>query len=795
MMIQSSDKQAALLGLISIASLASITYEITLLRIFSLSLGYHFAFMVISIAMLGLGASGTLLALYPRLKQSRSIPLLSLLLGVSICLSYLLANSIPFDPARLPWDRIQLLFISLYYSLLLAPFLCFGLIVSIAFSTMTAPTGYIYAADLAGGGAGAILTFFLLSLGSPEQTVLIISLLPLLATMTHPGRAIKMLATVCVLLILSLLYTGPQFLTPRISPYKALQVALQFPGAEHIRTLYSPYSQVDLFKSPAARFAPGLSFTYLEDLPDQTGITIDGGAIHAITDERDQGKLDFINYLPSGIPYILSRKEEVLILEPKGGLAVLTAKHYGSKNIYAVDSNPLVIEAVRRQGKQIGSNMYDNNTWTGMGRSWLASSTKRFDIIDVSIMGAMPGSSFGFSEDYRYTVEAFEMYINSLKPEGFLSLSLFIIPPLRTELRLLSTIMAAAERPGIQDAALHIAAIRSWGSLTVLFKKSPLTSDDVKRIKQFCRTMRFDLVYYPGIQESESNVHIKTPDNTYYHSFQQIIQPQTREHFENAYLFDIRPVRDENPFFHYYLKFKNIRNIYRLMGEKWQFFIEEGYLLPIQFLQAGLLSIVLIVLPLLRLRTVRARPGTPNLMLLLPYFACLGLGFLFVEIAFIQKMILVLETPAHAASAVIASLLISSGIGSALSQRMNRLSSPAVLLVLAGIALVYGIMLPWAMSFIAHYPATIKIVLVFFLLMPAGALMGVPLPLGLSFIGKTRPELIPWAWAINGCFSVLAPILAVMLALSTGFNMVILAGAFMYCLAFFSITRARKAAG
>lgn len=795
MMIQSPGKQTAFLGIIFIASLASITYEITLLRIFSLSLWYHFAFMVISIAMLGLGASGTLLALYPRLKQSRAIPLLSLLLGISICLSYFLANSIPFDPARLPWERIQLLYISLYYSVLLVPFFCFGLIVSIAFSTMTAPTGYIYAADLVGGGAGAILTFLLLSLGGPEQAVLIISILPILAAMTYSGRTIKLLATAFVLLILSLLYTGPQFLVPRISPYKPLQVALQFPGAEHISTLYSPYSRVDLFKSPAARFAPGLSFKYLEDLPDQTGITIDAGAIHAITDERDQAKLDFINYLPSGMPYILSRKEDVLILEPKAGLAVLMAKQYGSKNIYAVESNPLVIEAVRRQGKRIASNIYDNNTWTGMGRSWLASSTRRFDIIDLSIMGAMPASSFGFSEDYRYTVEAFETYIKSLKPEGFLSLSLFIIPPLRTELRLLSTIMAAAEQLGIQDAAQHIAAIRSWGSLTLLFKKSPLTSDDVKRIKRFSHAMRFDLVYYPGIQESESNVHIKTPDNAYYHSFQRIIDAQTREQFENEYLFDIRPVHDENPFFHYYLKFKHIGSIYQLMGEKWQFFIEEGYLLPILFLQAGLLSIVLILLPILRLRAARSRPGTPNLMLFLPYFACLGLGFLFVEIAFIQKMILVLETPAHAASTVIASLLISSGIGSALSQRRGRLSRPAVLLVLAGIALVYSFMLPWTMSSIAHFSTTIKIALVFLLLMPAGALMGIPFPLGLTFIGRTRPELIPWAWAINGCFSVLAPILAVMLALSTGFNMVILAGASMYCLAFALLARAQKAAG
>jgi hypothetical protein len=193
----------------------------------------------------------------------------------------------------------------------------------------------------------------------------------------------------CVILIANLLfaYFHPQFIEPRISPYKPLEAALRFPGAEHLDTYYSPFTRVDIFKSPAVRFAPGLSFKYLRDLPDQTGISIDASEIFAITDNRDKKNLDFLRYLPSSLPYDLSPKKEVLIIEPKGGLSVLQAEYYRALNIYKVDSNPLVIEAVSEYQKRFSSNLYGKNTRTGSGRSLLSSTDKQFDLIDLSPWG------------------------------------------------------------------------------------------------------------------------------------------------------------------------------------------------------------------------------------------------------------------------------------------------------------------------------------------------------------------------------------------------------------------------
>jgi hypothetical protein len=786
------DTDRSIFPQIFIVSLSSLAYELTLTRIFSISLWYHFAFMVISIAMLGIAASGTLLSVYPRLKDPRYIQSYILLFCISVPASYLLMNGIPFDPARLSWDRTQVIYLGLYYLILSFPFFSFGMIISSALSTMTGSTGQIYGADLTGAGTGSLLTLWLLSAGGPEQAVFIIASLPALVLCIYSRKRLRLAS--CLLFIINLLviYLHPQFIDPRISPYKPLEAALRFPGAEHLKTYYSPFTQVDLFRSPAVRFAPGLSFRYLRDLPEQTGISIDAADIYAITDAGNKKGLDFLAYLPSSLPYELSRKKEVLIIEPKGGLSVLQAEYYRAGNISKVDSNPLVIRSVREYQRGSSSDIYQRNTLTGLGRSRLASTDQKFDLIDLSLMGSVPAGSFGFSEDYRFTVEAFEEYLDHLTPEGMLSASLFIIPPPRTELRVLGTIIQASARLGIRDLSDHLAAIRSWDTTTFIFKKSPLSRGDIEVIKSFALDRRFDIVYYPGITEKETNLFIKIPSNEFFHAFIKLISPETREGFISAYLFDIRPVRDDAPFFHFYLRLENIREIYRLIGEKWQYFMEEGYLLPVIFIQVLFLSILLVLLPLIRFRMKDNLDRTLNLdwdlFLTLAYFAFLGTGFMFIEISFIQKMILPLENPSYAAAAVLSSILISSGTGSLLTQHLKIFQKTSVLLLLSAVVLVYSLSLPLVMTGISTYALIPKILSVFTILMPAGILMGVPFPLGLIFLGRARPELIPWALAVNGCFSVLSPVLAVMFAISAGFKAVLLTGMMVYILAFCSLS-------
>ncbi|MCL5023868.1 MAG: hypothetical protein M1497_10975 [Nitrospirae bacterium] len=791
------EQRKILLG-IFLFSFSSLSYEIALTRVFSISLWYHFAFLVITLAMLGIGASGTVLSLYPGLRASsrpgevsEKIALYGLLLGAAITLSYLLSNRLPFDPVRLPWERVQLLYLFLYCLFLSVPFFSFGLSVSTGISAASGKSGLLYGADFTGAGAGSVALLFVLSKTAPENAILLASSIASAGAFLI-GKGKTRAASVFLIASNLLLFATPDLIAPRISPYKGLQIALKYPGAEHIRTYHGPFSRVDVFRSPAVRFAPGLSLRYLDELPEQTGLSVDGGKTNAITGAGNEDALAFLKFLPPALAYEMRKRDDVLVLDPEGGLDVLLARHYHSGNISSVESNPLVTQVIGRDFNDFSQGIYDKNTWTGMGRSWLKTRNEQFDLIDMPLTGTSPAGAFGVAEDYRFTAEAFKEYLGHLKKDGILCIHLFIVPPPRVELRLLNTLVTSMEEMGIGETENKIISIRSWGTVCLLAKREPLTSDEIRAVRKFSKEMRFDLVLLPGIREEEANLYVKMPSNDYFNAFRKILDPASRASFERDYLFDIAPVRDDNPFFHYYLKLRNLGPTYRVMGEKWQFFIEEGYLLPIVFLQVLILSGLFIALPAVSRREAEARVEktqnerfTPIRRLTsLLYFAFLGVGYMFVEIPLIQKMILPLENPSYAVSSVLTSMLVSSGAGSLLSQRVGALRRPCAVLAAAAVIVGYSVLLPSISDAVSSQPMPLRIVSAFAFLVPLAFLMGIPFPTGMRTIGEKSPDMIPWAWAVNGCLSVLAPILAVMLAMAVGFKAVFWMGAAAYFLAF-----------
>ena len=775
-----ADTRRSILPLVFAASFASLAYELALIRLLSITLWYHFAFMVVSIAMLGIGASGTLLSVVPRLKDDRKVPLYVLLLSVAIPASYLIAGRIPFDPARLSWDWMQLFTIGLFAVVLSVPFLFFGLAVSTCFAALPGSAGAIYAADLLGAGAGSVALFALLYASGPEQTLFLMSMLAATAAFVRGGKAVRFASALLLGMELFLLLTQPAFIRPIMSAYKPLPFALNYPGARTMETRYSPYARIDIFQSPAVRFAPGLSLTYLDPLPPQTGVAVDGGDIHAITDAGDPPRMKFIDHLPSALPYVLGHPRDVLVLEPKGGLALHLAIRSGAKYILSVGSNPLLQEIVNERGRITPPPGVYLQNMTGLGRSRIAQLDRNFDVISTSLLGSLLPGAYGLSEDYGATIDAFRAYLERLAPGGVLSLDLYLLPPARSELRLLATVLQAAEEAGITNGASNIAVVRSWDTVTILFKNSALTSSDIGAIRRFCEKNRFDTVYYPGMRPGEGNRYVRMQNNNYADAFRNIINRETRSAFIRDYIFDIRPVRDAAPFAHYYLKLENIGDIYRTMGGKWQYFFEEGYLLPLLLLQVLVVSLIVMLLPLLkRLRSDRT-PTAPILPGTFLYFGTLGLGYLFIEVAFMQMMMLPLEHPGYAAGTVVASILAGSGLGGYLSQKREPRIGPSALLVLSGAIVLYALSLPFLANVLVRLPLAARVISCFILFFPAGTLMGMPLPLGLSLLGRRDPDLIPWAWAVNGCCSVVSPILAMLIALSAGFTIVLLCGAGMY---------------
>jgi len=766
--------------LIFLVSMASLAFEVLLTRIFSITLWYHFAFMVISIAMLGFAASGTILALYPGLSRLDRIGWYTLALGGAMPTGFLLANLVAFDPVRLAWDRWELLNILLTYLCLALPFFCAGLVIATAFSMENQRAGLLYGADLVGAGTGSIGILLLMGSVPTEEGVFVISLVVVCAAFLVGGIRLRVTALLLGGTILGLLILQPGFSRPRISPYKGLEAALRYPGAEHLRTWHTPFAQIDTFKSPAVRYAPGLSLRYQELLPEQIGVSIDGGEVNAVTAVADPAALAFLDHLPAALPYALGPRREVLILDPKGGLPVLSARRNGAERIATVESVSSLEKVIREELRIYSGDLYGRESRTGLGRTWLAGGTRRFDLIDITLQSTEPSAAFGISEDYRFTMEAFREYLGHLTDNGILSVNLFIIPPPRTELRILATLATALEESGVREPGAHLAIIRSWGTLTFLVKRSPLTPAEATAVRSFAQEQRFDLAWLSGATAEESNVHVRTRDFDYFRAFRTILSPTERNSFLAGYLFDVRPVRDEAPFFSHFLRLDRLPETYRTMGGKWQFFLEEGYILPAVFVQAVAISVLLLTLPAL----AGKRPGAAARKGFLPYFALLGLAYMFVEVALIQKLILTLEDPPVAVAAVLASLLISSGIGSLLSHRHPRLARPATTLVLALFVALCAMLLPPLFVIASPWPLPLRSVFFCLLVAIPGSLMGIPFPTGLRLLGQVDPGLIPWAWTINGVFSVLAPLLAVMAAMATGFRGVLLLGAAAYLLAF-----------
>ncbi len=778
---------------ISFVSLAMLSYEAALTRIFSIALWHHFAFMVVSIAMLGIAASGTFVSVFPHAKRYERLGRYAVFLSFAIIFSYIISNQIPFDPAKLSWDKSQIFYITLYYLFLGMPFFFSGLIILTAMEHMADKAGRIYFFDLIGAAAGSISILFILTAAGEESSVIVISFLAMSGALLfnvneEKKGVVRCAVSALAIILIAILIYKPSIFNINISPYKGMMTALKFPGAGHIKTFRGPSSRVDIIKSPANRYAPGLSFKYMEDLPEQFGIANDGGELNAVTRwDGDKEKIRFIDYLPSAIPYVIGKNTDVLILEPKGGLPVLTAIYYSSKNIDKVESNPIIINAVNEAFMDFSGSIYKENTYAGIGRAFLKTKGS-YDIIDVNLTGILPweGGSYGLTEDFKLTKEAFIDYYQHLKHNGYLSMTLYILPPARMELKILTTILSAAEAIGIKDADKHIAVMRTWNTITILLKRDELSASDIGSIKGFARDRRFDLVYYAGIAPDETNIYTKLPNDDYFKVVSSIINPVEREKAVRDYVFDISPATDETPFFHHFLKIKNVFEIYNLAGGKWQYFLEEGYLVPIILIQAGLISVLLILLPLF---IKHGRGGAPLLQVFI-YFSSIGLGFMFLEITIIQRFILYLDHPIYAVTVVIATILLSSGIGSLASQRfsIDKEWNGTVIFVLALLIVLYSVSLRYVISFTLGLEFMQRVALSISLLLPLGFFMGMPFPMGIRYIAAAKgSQLIPWAWGVNGSFSVAGSILAAMLALAVGFRGVMYAASVLYLAAFLSV--------
>ena len=478
-----------------------------------------------------------------------------------------------------------------------------------------------------------------------------------------------------------------------------------------------------------------------------------------------------------------------------GGLDVLMGLYFGAKNIDGIELNPLIVNAVKHDLKKFSGYLYEQegvHITVGEIRSYLRKTKKHYDLLQLSISNALGASStgaYGLVEDYIFTEEAFNQYLDHLKVGGFLAITCYLLPPPRHELRVLSLIISTLKKRKISEPQLRLVVIRTWGTMTIVCKQGYFDSKEIEKLKNFCHERNFDLVYYPGVTPKEVNLYNQLKEPLYYQFVTQLTEEGSREKLYRDYLFDLSSVTDDRPFFYHFFKWNKLKEVYRSVEGKWQFLIEGAYLAPVIFIQALCLSIFFIFLPtLLASRRSEIRSvSRKQAMRVVSYFFFIGIGFMFVEISLIQKFILFLDHPYYAISLVIAALLMATGIGSYLSKRLSIMKGgktvKALLLALCLSIIAYSSILPSLFHFLLPYSLLSRQCLTPLMLLPLGILMGIPFPLGIRWLSSLSPPLIPWAWCVNGCSSVLSSILAVMIALGGGFSLVLYLAACCYGLA------------
>jgi len=798
---------------VALLSAATLAFEITLTRVFAVAQWYHFAFMAVSIALLGFGASGTALAVWPRFTRApeRWIGGLAFAFGLSTAGSYLVINELPFDSYRIAWERMQLLYLAVYYLSLTVPFLCSGLVVGALLAAEDAPVNRIYAANLAGSGLGSLGALGALTWLSTPGVVLLTAATGFLAAAAfgrpHISRShvshftssrFTLAAFTLALALVALASHPPRFFDLRLSPYKTLSNLRRYPGTRVTFTGWNAFSRIDAVESRTIRSYPGLSFQYTGELPQQVGITIDGDNLSPITSAENPQALAFLDALPTALPFHLVEHPHTLVVNARGGLDVLQALRQGAAFVTAVEDNPLIVEVVRNRYGKFSGGLYENPRVTvavenGRGFARRAAAAGRtFDLVIISLADSFKVVNFGaysLTENPTYTVEGVLDFYRLLSDRGVLVITRWLQVPPSESLRAAATVIAALERAGVANPAAHLVAYRTFNTMTLLASRRPFRSDQLAQVRVFLAANGFDLVTAPDMRPEEANRYNVLEEPLYYRAFQKLLGPE-RDAFTADYFYDITPPTDDRPFFFHYFRWRQVNAILATFGKTWQPFGGGGYLvLVLLLILAGLASLVLILLPLgisqpapptSRSQIPRPQARIPTLLI----FLALGIGYLFIEIPLIQSFVVFLGHPTLAFAAVLVAILVFSGLGSLLAPRVPVI--PAFLTLVAG-AVVYPTLLRPILNATLGTPLPVRLAVTVISLAPLAVFMGMPFPRSLALVQMVNPNLVPWAWAVNGCASVLSSILAAMLAVSAGFHIVLVAAGGAYAVGMIAI--------
>ena len=777
-----------LMAATALLSVALIAYQVAIIQLLSYVQWYHYANMVISIALLGFGAAGTLLSLMRNWLVKRSeklLPLLMILCGLMMTLAAECSQSdfARFDSYLLFIDRtqwIKLLFNSLFFFI---PFLSGALALGIIFIKYVQEIGSFYFSNLVGSGMGAVMAVFLAWYFLPGSLPLIVSLITIIAgLMLLQWKSHFYAIIVAILLVAFVVYRINEPSGIKLSEYKSLSRTMNLPSSSISIQKASPYGLVQVVSADALRYAPGLSLAFDQEVPVKKGIFNNGDWFGPVDSWNARDSFHLLDHTTIATPYVLKKRNRVLILYAGSGLNISHAIRHDASQIDAIEPHKGVYDLLLNGLVNDNDSLYYHagvKLYNTEPRSFLSATNNKYDLIQLPIIGAFGGGTglYAMREEYTLTREAFLKMWDLLNEDGVICITAWMDYPFRYSLKITATFAETLRDLGITDHQSHLAAVRSWGTVTFIAKKTAFSAFDTSALRKFCNDYFFDPLWLPGLRNEERSIHNGISDSSFFEYADELLSDKSEKLYDE-YGFHIRPATDDKPYFSQFLRGESIPRLKEIFGSQTVSFIELGWLIAAaNFLLISILAVLLILLPLLKRGWLGRNKGWTIL-----YFSGLGAGYMLLEIVLIQKFILFFGNPVYAAAFVICTMLLSSGAGSYYSSRLipNPALMRRILLFIFLILLLYAFFLSGLLNLVTGYPDFFNLIISIILVALPSVMMGMPFPLGLRALTVTEEKNLPWAWGVNGCVSVISAALAALLAVEAGFSAVIFLAAAFY---------------
>ena len=782
---------------IFLVSLSTLLLEFTLTRVLSVSLWYHFAFMIISVALLGFGVSGVVLAMNKKLMKietDKLLTFLSILFGASVLLSFIIMNNIPLDPFSLLTDSVQFIYLPIYYIVITIPFFFSGLIISVLLTKFKYEVSRLYFFDLIGAGLATFVFVLFMPWVGGNGTVVLVSMLGFVCAIIFGMKnQTKWAFAAFVLLIISgsFMIDVDNRLPINSSDNKIFGNYIKQRPDLKMMTEWNTISKIDVMRDEQeAEDGYNILLAIIDNGNASTNIP-NVKSLPPETKPADASNLAFV---------ALDSIDKTFIIGSAGGGEILTALYHNSNKVVGVEINGILNDLIERDlvswtGPLVKGN--DKvNLITDDARSVIRSKRIAYDvIISAHTISASAVSSGAMSlvENYILTQEAVEEYLNHLSPEGVM----YISRPETQVPKLITTLKKARlnTSQGMEQSKNNFIVFRRPPNdfegdksfmAGVLYKKDGFNYDDIIKIKNEAAMLSINIEYDPLSDQPGI--------------YRDLVQSDNIDAIIENYDKDISPATDNKPFFDNNIGFSNLT----LEGMKESFAQDEKGILALKdrpvaettllaiLIQTVIIAGLLILFPLRKLK--KADKGKFSKKFLM-YFACLGIGYIMLQVCMIQKFTLFLGQPVYTLLTVVATMLVSSGIGSMFSEKFFNNSKKKLIIIfgiIAGLAIAIGLLNPFIFNSLVRLDLMWRVVISVLMIAPIGFFMGMPFPIGLSLIEDDERNFAAFAWGINGFFSVIGTVITVILAMTTGFIFIFMLVALIYLLALFFVSAKLK---